>query len=396
MHRLLTDRAVPFYSGAVATTFAIHILVPLLPMLHDELQLSYPMLGVLSSTASVFMLVADLASGFALRRFRLKYLFMLALTVSTLGSLVGFRASTLSLLLLARASAGFGFSLMLTLGVVGVGRRAERAQSTVRLAGLDASGMLGRSLAPMVSGLVAVKFGWRASFATAAALVSTVLLLSGLYMDSSLKLVSDPGEISQVRAMNKASSDAPRTDNEPRPALACLLAYLYSVLIFTRVGAIAFLVPLLGRDILSCDVAVLGLLLGISSLLMIAVIIPGAAFARVAGERTVLLFGLVTTALALVLLGNVFSRTAFLLGLFLLPLNATSVSLTWAVFVRLIDRWQRPEMLGLFRLAGDGGAVLGPLLLGLMTKNSLSLAFTANAVLLLPAIAIASWKRLTS
>jgi MFS family permease len=341
------------------------------------------------------MMAADIPAGLALKRFGPVPLVLASLGLTVLGSLAGALTASLLILIASRAITGLGYSMIMTLGIDKMGQQAAQSAGALQLAALDASTMLARSTAPMASGFAATLFGWRASFVLASGVGMAIVALALILLGRDKRL--------REAAPARHTKQAPETHSAARSRLGrqmplllktCLLAYLYFALIFARVGSTTFLFPLLGRDILFIRIDYLGLLLGGSLLLTMFLTLFGAALTRSAGQKPVLLIGILCTLTGMLLVSQSPTAARFVASLLILPLGGSCVSLTWNLFHQVLKEWGRKDVIGFLRLAGDSGAAFAPIALGQIASHGITLGFAAIAALLLPALGIASlWPR---
>jgi MFS family permease len=175
-----------------------------------------------------------------------------------------------------------------------------------------------------------------------------------------------------------------------RPAFAALLFVSFAIFVM-RGGARITLIPLYGGEKLGLSESQVGIVLGVSALVNVMVVNPGGWLVDRVGRRPVLIVGLLLTAAAtgayglldtygaLVMLSVAFGTVAALSGI---PPPTLAGDLA--------PREATGAAVGLYRMAGDLGMVVGPLLMGAVTEGGAFLAGFGLAAGLLVLAAVAT------
>ena len=173
----------------LVTTSLIHllndacfaILYPLFPLIAADLHLSYAQVGLIKTAFSGTSSVLQLPAGVVGERFGEGLILLLGNAWVGLG-LVGMALTSTYLVLLGVAlAAGLGGNAQHPLASALVSRAFDGKRSATALGTLNFMGDLGKLLGPLVVGILAVRFGWRAALlgvGLVTALCSFTLLLT--------------------------------------------------------------------------------------------------------------------------------------------------------------------------------------------------------------------------
>lgn len=124
-----------------------------------------------------------------------------------------------------------------------------------------------------------------------------------------------------------------------------------------------------------------GILLGIFSIFGLAGSMVGGALADRFGRRSLLLFGLVVSALSSVSMGLVDNLTAFyILAAFVGLLSDVGFPARQAMVADLLPERQRSEGFGILRVSGNLAWIIGPTIGGFLAARSYLLLFVLDAI----------------
>ena len=265
--------------------FNVNLIGPILGELQAEFDVSLPVLGLLLSMQAVARAVAIVPAGFLADRLPPHA----PLTAGTLCTAAGCAISALALdyrvLLAGVLVTGLGTALVYTTGLAHTVRSSEAAGRIL------AAVQMGALLAPILSGVAASTFGWRAAFALGALVGVIAALLPLLFV--------------------RASQPAPESGTAPIPRLArlglspSLLPVVGFSVLMLGAGTFAFkqvLLPLYGSVGLDFDPARVGLVLTLANALRTLVTYKtGPVMDRLGHRRALIATGGLSVAAALLL-----------------------------------------------------------------------------------------------
>jgi MFS family permease len=348
-------------------------LLATLPLYATELGFGYTLISVVSAAAAIGTLVTDVPAGALLHRIGLRRAMLFGAALVVAGTLSLSFVTSGGAIVWLRVLAGIGTALW------GLSRHAfiagavpiERRGSAIAMfGGINRIGLFG---GPAIGGLVGTLFGLQASFLVTGVMAIFALIAAFLFVP--------PDHDVKVRPKGGASKRwtiVRQTIREHAGDLgAAGIAQLFAQMI--RQGR-QLLIPLVGAQQLGLNAAEVGTVMTISAVVDMSMFFPagflmdrfGRKFASVPSFAIMALgiglvpfatsFATLTAAGVVIGLGNgLGSGSMMTLGADLAPEGATG------------------EFLGIWRLIGDLGMVIGPLVVGLIA-GALSLNGSAYAL----------------
>lgn len=351
------------YLPTALLAFGQGILLVTIPVYASSLGIAYTAISLITAAAAIGTLVTDVPAGAVLQRFGLRRSMLVGSTMVVAGTLGLAFPIPVEAMVALRVMAGVGTALW------GLSRHAfiaqsipiaERGRAIAMFGGINRVGTFG---GPILGGLVATGAGLRFSF-VAAGLLGLIALVAAI------RFIPDEGS-----HLNRKKGDARnrwrivgQTLKEHRSDLAAAgIAQLFAQMI--RQGR-QLLVPLIGAQQVGLNAAEVGAVITISAIVDMAMFFPagfvmdryGRKFASVPSFAIMALgillvpfatsFWTLAAAGIVIGLGNgLGSGSMMTLGADLSPPGATG------------------EFLGVWRLIGDFGAVLGPLVVGIVADQ---------------------------
>lgn len=371
-----------------AVAVAAFARIPLLPDIGRDLSLTAGEIGLLTTAFGLGRLLTDLPAG--------RLADAVAPTVGLTGAglmlalacalLAG--AGSLAVALVASALIGCASALTNTTGMYVFAAGADAHRRGASMAIYVTALMSGQMVGPALGGALGSLVGWRPAIAVSAAIgVGVTALCGGLWWRARARPLAgahprrgaDPGD-------ELAAAGPPR-----RELFALALAPFATF--FGMAGLTQTLIPLIGDGELEFSASTIGLAIGAGAALRFASAwVAGIASDRLS-RRVVLVPSLVLMAAAgavLALASNVVTWSASIL---LVALGSSGISVAAAA---VADRVPAPELgreLGLFRLVGDLGLVIGPIVTGFIYQASgpRLAGLATTAVFGAAAVAAAAW-----
>ncbi len=161
----------------VVNDFIFVAFTPLLPLIAADLDLSYTQVGAIKAAFSGASSALQVPAGMAAERFGEQVLLALGTGWVGLGVLAVAAAPAFWLLLVAAAIGGLGGNFQHPIATSIVSRLYEGRGRTTAIGTLNFTGDLGKVLAPLIAGGVAVVYGWRGALAV----VGTIGVLYALF-----------------------------------------------------------------------------------------------------------------------------------------------------------------------------------------------------------------------
>ena len=345
-----------FYLPALLLSFAIGILIPVLPLYATSLTDSYGLIGVALSAEPLGRLIGDIPAGLILRRVNPKIVMLIGIALFCVATAAIFFAPGLIFVIIFRGISGVGNALYgisrHTFAAQAV-RVASRGRALSLLGGLNRGGSLA---GPTVGGIVAGAFGLQSAFLVAAGVMIIAFFLVSLYMTREMALheadAEPQMEISGWEAL--------------RPAIPALLT-AGSGQVFAqtiRAGRQA-LVPLYAADVLGLDVVTIGYIESIIRGIDMSLFYPAGYIMDRFGRKWAVVPSFTLQAIGMALIPFTGTVVTFVLATGLIGFgNGLSAGSMMTIGADLAPRANRGGFLALWRLIGDLGFTGGPLIVG--------------------------------
>lgn len=345
-------------------------LLATLPLYADELGFGYTMISIISAAAAMGTLVTDVPAGAAIHRIGLKrsmYIGTGLVAASTFPLALDMGATPMVTL---RIIAGIGTALW------GLSRHSfiasaipigNRGQAIATFGGVNRIGIFG---GPAIGGAIATVWGLQASFILTGAMSLLALVTVMIALPKSEQTAPAPRGGSRerwsiVRTTIKANSS---------DLAAAGIAQLFAQMI--RQGR-QLLIPLIGANVAGLSAAQVGLVMTISAVVDMSMFFPAGYLMDKYGRKfaTVPAFAIMGIGLALLPFATSFA-TMSAIGIVIGLGNGLGSGSMMTLGADLAPEGAVGEFLGIWRLIGDIGMVIGPLLVGVIASN-LSLANSA-------------------
>ncbi|MEA2626173.1 MAG: transporter, family, multidrug resistance protein [Candidatus Binatota bacterium] len=358
------------------------IVTPVLPLYARDFGVSYAGAGLLISAFAVGRLLFDYAGGLLADRFGARRLATAGALVVALSAYLSALAPDFRTLVGFRVLEGIGSAIYVTTAMALLGRTVDAARMGQAMGFYQSLILLGVSFGPTIGGVVAEVTGdRRAPFLMMSAVGVGVAVLSFAVLPR-----SDRGPATE-RAPRPPLASVVRLARQPAFAFALLLTFFVFAV---RAGLRVNLIPLFGEERGGLGEAAIGIVLSASAFANFAVLWHAGALIDRLGRRAVALPTLAATAAVCAAhawspsFGNLLVQGALLgavLG-YLAPAPAAMVA-------DLTPREMMGAVMGVYRMGGDLGLLLGPISLGAIASaagfEAAFLAAAAAAVLTLVA-----------
>jgi MFS family permease len=374
-----------------AVAVAAFARIPLLPDIGRDLSLGAGEIGLLTTAFGLGRLFTDLPAG------RLADSVAPTVALAGAGLLLALScgllavAGSIAVALAACALIGCASALTNTTGmyVFATAGSAERrgASMAIYITAL----MSGQMVGPVLGGAIGSLVGWRSAIGISAAIgVGVAVLCFGLMR----RARSHPGPRRELEPARSDADEVTPADAATRRELIALALAPFATF-FGVAGLTQTLIPLIGDGELDFSASTIGLAIGAGA----AVRFVGAWVGGIASDRLsrkiVLVPSLVLMAVGSAALALPSSALTWSASIALVALGSSGVSVAAAA---VADRVPAPELgreLGLFRLVGDLGLVIGPIITGFIYQASgpRLAGLAAAAVFAAAALAAAAWVR---
>jgi MFS family permease len=334
-------------SGLVILGF--NIISPVLPQYALSFSIPVALTGWAISSFALARMVMDVPAGFLADRFGRKRNMIFGLVLIILSSMVAGTANSYVWLILGRIIQGIGSALYITSATTWVAQ-VSSGEYRGRYMSLY-SGLIfaGTSFGPTIGGYSAVHFGLHAPF-----FVYGVFALLGLMATSPLKETADSVQIAHSRMRLKDVQSV--LFNGPFLLVSCSVLALF----FLRASVSSTLVPLYASLNLGLSEEKIGLLLTVAAVFTSLCVFPSGWLSDKVGRKKPIMSCLFLSGMAVLLIPSLESFSG-LLGIMIFYGVASGLQgsiAAWPADVAPKDKLG--TSMGVYRVIGDIGMVLGP------------------------------------
>lgn len=349
-------------------------LLATLPLYADELGFGYTMISVISAAAAMGTLVTDVPAGAAIHRIGMRN----AMFIGT--GLVAATTFPLALdlganwIVILRILAGIGTALW------GLSRHSfiasaipieTRGQAIATFGGVNRIGIFG---GPALGGAIGAVWGLQSAFVLTGVMALAALITVAIAMP---KEGNGPAPRSRGGSKQRWALVGQTVKENGRDLTAAGVAQLFAQMI--RQGR-QLLIPLIGANVVGLSVAQVGLVMTISAVVDMSMFFPAGYLMDKFGRKfaTVPCFAIMGIGLFLLPFANSFA-TMVAIGILIGLGNGLGSGSMMTLGADLAPEGATGEFLGIWRLIGDTGMVIGPLLVGAIAAN---MDLTKSAIVL--------------
>jgi MFS family permease len=366
--------------------------IPLLPDIGRDLSLTTGEIGLLTTTFGLGRLVTDLPAG------RLSGAVSPSAALAAAGA--GLAAScallavsqSLAEALVASALIGCASALTNTTGMYAfaTATRAERRGASLAL--YTGALMSGQMAGPALGGAIGSLGGWRPALWVAAAIGVVVATACLVWRRRTVAGTEAPSPAARAAA---AAIAADPEGGGPPPARAELIALAAApfATFFALAGLTQTLIPIIGDGELGLAPSQIGLAIALGAAARFATAWGAGVGSDRLSRKVVLVPSLLLMALGAGALALPPTTGTWLVAIVLIALGSSAISVAAAALADRVPRARLGHELGLFRLVGDFGLLLGPAIAAFLYQESGgALAGSVSAgVFLAAALAVALW-----
>jgi MFS family permease len=349
------------------------LVAPILPLYALEFGVSYTAAGGLITGFALARLSFDLVGGVAGDRFGARRVTMGGALLIAVAGVTAALAPSYWFLLLSRFIEGVGSALFATAAFQYLVQITERSRLG-RASAMYQTGMLvGFAVGPFAGGYLAQLGDFRTPFWAYAGFGVIVAVISRVFIDDLPPSRRSVGQV--VRGVVHLFRS-----KEMR-----VLALVAVALFIMRSGARITLFPLYGDKVAHLDPASIGTILSVSAITNLLIVNYAGRLVDRIGRKPVAIWGLVSSAVATSAYGlfHTFGSLLAVSAVFGVASGIASIPPP-AMVGDLAPEGLEGSAVGLYRMAGDLGFVIGPLLVGLIADTgAFSMGFVASGVALL-------------
>jgi DHA1 family multidrug resistance protein-like MFS transporter len=353
------------------------IVSPILPLYAESFNISYTMVSLAVSMYAFGRFMADVPVGLLADRVGRRLLMLLGTLILVVCSFLNATAPNFALFLVYRLLEGVGSAMWMTSRTTLLADMLRPEERGRVMSYFQAFMLLGSSAGPTVGGFIATAYGLRAPFYAYAAVGILSLVLTYFLIhdaDSVVKKHSTDSGFSwpQVKRLLANSSFS----------MACLATF---TIFFMRTGIRSTIIPLYADSVLHLDANAIGIAISCATITNLIVTIPVGHAIDYYGRKPIIVLTLAITAFSTLLFPFTTSFITLCAAAVILGLGtggAGQAPLALATDAT-IDMPHGLSM-GVYRLFGDVGFVIGPIMMGFIADHSnLSMPFYVTTAIII-------------
>ena len=349
----------PYYLPSFFLATSWGVLIPVLPLYAKDLTTSYSIIGLFLGGEAIGMLLGDVPAGLLMRRLGRKASMIMGTALAALSTAMLFAVPAIGVAIGLRILAGRGralFQVARHAYVADAASRGVRGRTIALSGGLM---RLGRLLGPLAGGFLGKAAGLDTTFLLFGAMNLVALAVIVAFVPSGRDEVASHVASKPVSLLRILKENAGILTSA---GLAQTLAQV------VRAGRTA-IIPLYAADIVGLDVAQVGLLVSIASAVDMSLFYPAGLIMDHWGRKMAIVPSFVVQGLGMLLVPLTHSFGALLAAACLVgAANGLSSGTMMTLGADLAPREGRGEFLGIWRLIGDGGHTMGPLIVGQVSE----------------------------
>jgi MFS family permease len=359
LHRLRHHSLIlPLYLPSLFIAVAWGIRDPILPLYVRDFGAAYGLVGIVLAGEAIGMLASDLPGGMLLRWLGQKRAMIAGLTLTTLAILALVWAQSVPEVLVYRILGGVGFALFATARHAYLAEQIPILQRGRAVALLGGVFRIGSFMGPVLVGFVADKFSLRAPILLMAILAGLAWVVVVLFMPDQnehqpLKPQAFGLYLREMRVVAR---------QQAKILMTVGAGQLFAQMV--RTGP-KVLIPLFAADVLGLNVTQIGLIVSIGAAIDMSLFYPVGVVMDRYGRKFAIVPSFIFLGIGMILmpLTQGFVGLAIVAGVIGFG-NGLGSGTMMTLAADLAPSEARGEFLGMWRLIGDAGFTVGPIVAG--------------------------------
>jgi len=352
-------KAILLYLFSFFMIMPMTAVIPVLPMIRDELNASYSQISIFVACLGIVRIVLAFPSGSLVDRFDRKKILILSGLLSLIGLLILSSSHTIFHLIVSRVFIGSGSIISVIAISVLISQIAGFDRRGAMMSMINMVHHAGGIVSAALTGILAEWYNWRLPF----------LVIAGLLL---LSMVTVVVMFNDEVLDYKGSQDQEGRGAEPllkrnfKPAFLKLLpVFCISLFVFFYRSSFRHtLIPFYGKDVLHIDVMALGFYISMINLIGIVSLFIFGFLSDRYGRRVALIPGISFSIIAVIALLIPRQLNPLLVACIFVGAGATMNSMPNILISDLVPSGSLGRAIGTNRFFGDSGYFLGPLIVG--------------------------------
>jgi DHA1 family multidrug resistance protein-like MFS transporter len=352
------------------------IISPILPIYAESFNVSYTLVSLAVSMYALGRFVADVPVGLLSDRVGRRRMMIMGTVIIIICSILNATAPNFALFLIYRFLEGVGSSMWMTSRTTLLADILKPEERGRVMSYFQAFMLLGSSAGPTVGGFIATGYGLREPFYAYAAFGGLSLILTYF-------LIHDPEDIIKEHSKETGFSWplVKRLLSNSSFSMACLATF---TIFFMRTGIRSTIIPLFADTVLGLDADAIGIVISCATITNLIVTIPVGHAIDYFGRKPIIVLMLTLTAISTLIFPFTYSFYTIALAAVILGIGtggAGQAPLALATDATINE--PHGLSMGLYRLFGDVGFVIGPILMGFIADNTnLSMPFYVTTAII--------------
>ena len=350
--------ALPVYAPTLLLTFAAGVLIPVLPLYAQSFQASYSLVGLVLASAGFGSLVGDLPAGVLFGRLGPRRSMVAGIGLLTLFTLAMSWARSIPELIVYGFVSGMGMAIWSIAShayMAAVPPTHRRGRAIAIFGGI---GRIGFFVGPLVGGMIAAMYGYRAAFVLFGALGGLALILPALFAENVTGAYEPPrgGLGGHARHLLSMLRREKRTFSTAGVGL--FLAAMIR-------GGRNVIIPLYAADVIGLGVEQIGLIMGLSAAIDMVMFYPAGMIMDGVGRKFAIVPCFLIQGIGMALVPLTGSYGALLAATLIIGFgNGLGSGTMLTLGADLAPADAMGEFLGTWRLIGDSGRTGAPVIVG--------------------------------
>ena len=337
------------------------IVSPILPLFAKSFNVSYTLVSLAISSYAFGRLLADIPCGMLSDKIGRRPLMIWGTLILALTAFLNARAGSFAEFLVLRTIQGVGSAMWMTSRTTLLADILKPEERGRVMGYFQTFQLLGSSAGPVIGGYVATWWGMQSTFTFYGALGVISLIITYLW-------IHEPENITVKK--NDAHFDLPTTKrllSNRSYSLACVATF---AIFFMRTGIRGTMIPLYADAELGLNETQIGTLISYATLVNLFLTIPMGRSIDYHGRKPVIVKSLFVTMLSSIFFPFTTDYLTMAIGAILLGIGTSGAGQApLAMATDATTDEPRGISMGLYRLFGDIGFLVGPIILGFIADN---------------------------
>ena len=376
MERSLRMDILSIYVPSFFIFVGMSIVSPILPLFAKSFDVSYTLVSLAISSYAFGRLIMDIPSGWLSDKWGRRPLMIWGTLIIAITAFLNARATSFLEFLLYRTIQGVGSSMWMTSRTTLLADILKPSERGRIMGYFQTFQLLGSSAGPVIGGYVAIWYGLQSTFYFYGLLGIISLIITYLW-------IHEPEGI--MTRKHETHFDWPTTKrllSNKSYSLACVATF---AIFFMRTGIRGTMIPLYADAKLGLDEAQIGSIISYATIMNLILTIPMGHSIDYHGRKPVIVKSLFVTMLSALFFPFTTDYLTLSIAAVILGIGTSGAGqapLAMATDATINE--PRGISMGLYRLFGDIGFLVGPIILGLIADNvNLSAPFYFTAGMLI-------------